>query len=833
MKLQSKIIATVIGVYVITILSLYLFSINNYVRTLEQLEKDMMQKNLERVDKTLKKEQLGLNRVAKDWACWDETYNFVCHPNHEFIERNLKIDDFVNLKINFLVIADDKNRIIVAKYFDMQHKKFVEKERLLDNIWQNYNQISDVHEGSWTIIENQIAMISCEPIFKSDKDGPSKGRLLFGRILDQEYTKELSTNLEMNIKIQPITIGKIIDGGIVVSSDHLLFGQRIIKDEDSGKELGVFSVNQPRNMYTTVMRIITYNIFIYVLAGIIICVLLIIILRKIFLKRLLLLGNKMEQIAKTQKIDTGPLLDSNDEVAGLTANFNNMLKSIQNHQQQLELAKYEAETANKAKSTFLANMTHEIRTPLTAIIGMTDLMRATNIDEEQKEYVRIIAQSSQQLMANINDILDLSKIEAKMLELENGQFALDECIETSVDMVANEVNKKNLRLDCYMSSNTPKIFEGDGKRLCQVLTNFLSNAVKFTEKGNVVLSVEKKGDELAFRIADTGIGIKKEALNKLFAPFTQADNSITRKYGGTGLGLAINKSMIELMGGRVEVQSEAGEGTVFDFYLPNSGEGDDIEGDDHEYCHFVDKRILLIDDNEKSAEIMKRQLNDWGIEMIASSCHQEIRTILEQDNWHGIIIHTSMEKKLRIDELAGNLPIILVLNQFQKEKDGRMKLQYPIRTRLLRKALCDIFEKGNEKIEELEVISDNIKIEKNVSVLLVDDHLINQKFVLTILKKVGMNKIDVANDGKEACKKFLEKKYDLVLMDCVMPVMNGIEAIKIIRDSPNGKETKIFALTANTIEEDRRECLEAGADEFLTKPFKKSEFLKLIHKYFC
>jgi len=183
--------------------------------------------------------------------------------------------------------------------------------------------------------------------------------------------------------------------------------------------------------------------------------------------------------------------------------------------------------------------------------------------------------------------------------------------------------------------------------------------------------------------------------------------------------------------------------------------------------------------------------------------------------------------------LAGNLPIILVLNQFQKEKDGRMKLQYPIRTRLLRKALCDIFEKGNEKIEELEVISDNIKIEKNVSVLLVDDHLINQKFVSTILKKVGMNKIDVANDGKEACKKFLEKKYDLVLMDCVMPVMNGIEAIKIIRDSPNGKETKIFALTANTIEEDRRECLEAGADEFLTKPFKKSEFLKLIHKYFC
>ncbi|NWH05987.1 response regulator [Desulfobacter latus] len=556
--------------------------------------------------------------------------------------------------------------------------------------------------------------------------------------------------------------------------------------------------------------------------------------------------------------------DQVGSLAGALRAFNDTVIKLKQSEKRLKQAKIDAEAGSLAKGQFLANMSHEIRTPMNGVIGMLSLLSDTRLDGEQKDLVKIAKSSANSLLSIINDILDFSKIEAGKMEMELLDFNLTDLIEEITQVMSIHAEKKHLELTSYIQPEVPAMVKGDPGRIKQVMINLINNAVKFTPKGSISISVERvheTGETVWIRVAvkDMGPGIPPERAESLFKAFSQLDASTTRKHGGTGLGLAISKQLVDLMNGEIGVDCDKAPGAVFWFTLPMVRQPLQYEDTAGTQEAVARNHVLVVDDNAANRRLLSAYLEKWGCRCAlaenGSQALSRLRTAGEENLPFDIVIIDYMMpemsgdvlgRQIKADPAFKDIHMILMTTRELRKNTAKMKgigfsafLFKPIKRQDLFHCIARCCVPGytseDSSAQDAALVgrhSFSVDPERAVRILVVEDNPINQKVAVMSLNKMGYD-TDLAKNGKEAVEAVRKFSYDMVFMDMHMPELDGLEATKIIRSDPDipRPDLPIVALTASAMKEDREKCLDAGMHDYLSKPITPQKLMLMVEKW--
>jgi signal transduction histidine kinase/DNA-binding response OmpR family regulator/HPt (histidine-containing phosphotransfer) domain-containing protein len=589
---------------------------------------------------------------------------------------------------------------------------------------------------------------------------------------------------------------------------------------------------------------------------------------------ILQLSGLMKRVSDDQDYSVRARPQSGDEIGVLMRGFNDMLEQITLRDEKLAYANQElsdafdetlrakeaAELASSAKSDFLARMSHEIRTPMNGVLGMTELLMSSDLSGSKRKFAETIQHSGEALLAVINDILDFSKVEAGKLMLEESDFDVCDAVEGIVDLLYTRAQQRGVDLICAIDPSVTEFIHGDAIRLRQVLMNLVGNAIKFTSEGSIIVGLTQcetqAGEpELQFYVQDTGIGISSEQLDLVFDSFAQADVSTTREYGGTGLGLAISKQLVELMGGEISVESIVGQGSTFKFSIPLKAAEQKSAHAEFSLDPLVGIRVLIVDDNEINRDVFSQQLSSWQAEVStaesAAAAVNQLESATKRGEKFDLVLLDFYMPETDGMELAATIrsrsefgqPGLLMLSSAESEimptrSEANcidLYLPKPVRRAVLHSAMVSVLQEG--RVEQFETtsplaeeLSDDFAF--GLRALLVEDIPVNMQVAKLMLASVGCEVVEATN-GQEALQSIAENRPDIVFMDCQMPVMDGYSASR----SQRARESKagaprlpIVALTANALAEDRQKCIDAGMDDFVSKPFRKEDLVEVLQR---
>ena len=830
-----------------------------------EIEVDAAETDRARITATSIADLRMLETFTKEYASWTETYRFSRGENPGFADDELHPDNWMAAEVNLMLLVD---RSGVVRYDWMSHpidgSELDTRAELPFDIDDPESQDLELLSAARGLVKTPTGLMQVValPILDSASRGPAEGFLLVGKFYTDKRITEVARQMTADLTIYydmsdkaPVevrdTIARLMGGSepyYLTFDDESVHLWDLITDI-RGQTVGVLQMSTPRAVSALGKATIRYATLVIAIACAVFLLAALAFMHFRIVSPIKQLTGVMQRMRRTGELDAVPRDRRSDEIGMLGREFDELTSKLRAAHAELEEARDEAVAMSKAKSEFLARMSHEIRTPMNGVLGMTELLRNTQLSKEQDRFVGTIYDSGSTLLALINDILDFSKIEAGKLRMENLAVDLRRLVEEAADSFAEPASNKGIELITMVAAEAETHVVTDPTRLRQVLVNLMGNAIKFTETGEIVvrLDTENDGDcvKARFEVCDTGIGIREENQAAIFESFTQEDGTTTRVYGGTGLGLTISRQIVDLLGGELRLESKPGVGSTFYFTVPLEK---DTEHDalPSETVTVAGKRILVVDDNPTNLEILENHLTSWRAEVTcangAASALEILRSADEEFDlaildWHMPEID-GLELARRIREERGlhQLRLMMLSSLANSLEDSdcdelciSTQITKPVRQGDLFNALLNILSESRDKPAPSRRAPTG---ERTLAgrVLLAEDNVVNQAVAVGMLQHMGLD-VDVAVNGEVAAEKVASGGYDVVLMDCQMPVLDGFDATRRIREwevESFERPVSIVALTANALKGDREKCLEAGMNDYLAKPFTAEELYSVL-----
>ena len=865
MQLRSK--AITIVVLTTTVLVALLAATYQLVveRQFSQLEKADVIDRAGLVEESINQSCVQVDHSVAEWSLWQDVYNYLDKPDQQWFEDNVNSTWMRASAVNICAMIDTSGRIIGQRAFDLRHDQFSTMSAELTNILSAPSILTRMtiptdHVVGLLHLSEGTLMVAARPSLDNNGNGPVHGVIMFGRWLDRVELAVISKRVRAPVVIiEPGAVGD--ERGAQAQAD-LAAGAPVAVIADQQQTVsGYFTmpdifkrssmmvqVDRPRTVMaagqrTTVFLLIATAVSTLLFGGI-----LLLALDRTVVARVTRLGHEVDIVGQGASSFT---VIGDDEIARLATAVQRMHAALAEANQAIGEARDQAVANTQAKADFLAAVSHEIRTPMNGVLGMTRLLLNTPLTDEQRELVDVLRSSGDNLLVLVNDILDMSKIEAGKLELEAVAFSPAALVEDAIVLLAERAQAKSLELAAVVSQDVPNVVRGDPGRLRQIIVNLVANAVKFTERGEVVVRLQgvpsdtrssRNSERLRLVVSDTGIGIPAGARDRLFERYAQAESSTFRRFGGTGLGLSICKHLAERMNGSIAVDSVPGQGSTFTVVVNLTR----CEGPSGKVPLLPDidvlskRRILLIDSHAATRESMQLTLRESGTELDEAADLAGAGLLLETgQHYHAVIVELALlgsgvptpeQLVLRLPRLVG-IPIILLLPMTAKDRAAvaagfAASISKPVRATQLRAALVRVMGPGSIPT----VPMNDTTPTTGMHVLVVDDSPINCRVATGMLGRMGCHCETVTN-GEEALLAMSKLDYDLVLLDCQMPVMDGYTAVVELRRREGARiHTRVVALTADATHGARERCLTSGMDDYLVKPVLYEDLVAAVRR---